>query len=118
MAFEFSEAGIVRPAQLKIISFSLDQLKQTSSTALIVDAFQIFFTFCYMSRLCFVKIKIHQTIKAKYQKWKKGQEEDFEESDDEKEEEIEEEIDGYSPACSMLTDMLVVCFFFLKFFWS
>lgn len=39
MTIEFSLAGLLVPKPIKIICFSLDQLKQTASSAIVVDGF-------------------------------------------------------------------------------
>lgn len=117
MTVEFSVAGILLPAPPKIISYSLDQLKQTSSTALVVDGIQLFFCFCYLSRVFFLKLKIHK----KFERFRKPLESLSPEEQEKRIREIQEEnaeIDGYSPGCSIMTDLLVVIAFFLKFRYS
>ena len=62
MTIEFSVSGLLLPASIKIISYSLDQMKQTSSNSMMVDGVQVFFCFCYIFRACILKMKIHKTI--------------------------------------------------------
>lgn len=90
MTIEFSLAGLLVPKPIKIICFSLDQLKQTASSAIVVDGFQLFFCCCYLSRVTFLKI-------MKYSG---------------------EEIPGYGKGCSIATDIMVILCFFIKFYLS
>jgi len=129
MTIEFSVAGLLIPASIKIISYSLDQLKQTSSTALMIDGIQMFFCFCYVFRACIIKLKIHKKI-AKMRKKPddedeqpaegaaEGEEKEEVQLEEEEEDDEDEEIDGYSQSCSLTTDFLVVGAFMLKFNYS
>ena len=77
------------PSPAKIICYSLDQLKQTSEWAILVDMIQFFFCLCYIYRIG-MKLRIPSVP----------------------------EIEGYSPGCSILTDSIVVFCFMLKFIFS
>lgn len=130
ITIDFSIAGMLVPYPIKIISYSLDLQKQTSPLCIVIDGFQAFFCFCYFVRAFFLKGKCHHTcfrLKNKYMgsgdnsEDKNGMNnEDGEEKKEAKkeEEEQEEEIDGYSPTCSIITDLMVIMAFILKFRYS
>lgn len=96
MQFDFSMTGVITPGQIKIIVFSLDQLKQTSRDALIIDGLQVFFCMVYLYRACFIKIIYGDELKDK----------------------DGNNPLGYSPSCSIFTDILVLFFFVAKFLMS
>ena len=138
LAIDFSLSGILIPASAKIISFSLDQLEQTSKYAMLIDGIQLFFCFCYLSRVTILKCKLHIAIPNLFNTYCKSQKDeqeddfdDFAEDDNnskkkkdlekdkkDKDEDDDEPIDGYSPTCSIITDSLIIFFFGIKFIFS
>lgn len=100
MIFEFMKSGVIKAHPIKIITFALDQMKQNSQSAMLIDFVQAFFCLCYVTRAIYVKIL--------EKGWKRKK--------DEKGNEIEPE--GYSKCCSLSTDFLVIVSFSAKFFYS
>lgn len=90
MTVDFNVAGLLDPQPIKIICFSLDQMKQTDSTAIFTDGIQLFFCFAYFYRMIFLKIIPNH----------KG---------------LMEGIDGYDHCISTATDSLVIMSYLLKF---
>ena len=90
MSFDFPLGGMLVANTIKIICFSMDQIKQVSASAILVDLIQLFFCVCYACRVIFLKI-------LKYN---------------------EPEIEGYSKGCSICTDLMVIVSFLLKFYFS
>jgi len=106
MSIDFPLGGMLIPNTIKIICFSMDQIKQISASALLTDGIQLFFCVCYASRVVLLKI-LNQDKLRRFKRDANG-----------KETEEEEEIDGYSKGCSIATDVLVVVAFLLKFYFS
>lgn len=94
--YEVAITGDINHALLKVIVFSLDQIKQTASDAMFIDIIQFGFCLLYFYRAIVLKI-----IKADEMKDKEGK-----------------LPPGYSPCCSISTDLLVVLFFIAKFVMS
>jgi hypothetical protein len=91
MSIDFPLGGMLVPNTIKIICFSMDQIKQISASALLVDVIQLFFCACYLARVVFLKIMTYRD---------------------------ETPIEGYSKNCSICTDTMVVVAFLLKFYFS
>jgi len=66
----------------------MDQVKQTSANAFVVDMFQFLLCGCIFSRMVFQKCT------------------------------VKEEIEGFGKSCSIATDMAVIIAFQVKFFLS
>lgn len=94
-------AGMIKPNQMKIVSISIDQMKQISKYALLTDGIQLFFCFCYGARILFLKImEPNLTRKQMEERNKRLQKE------------------GYNKTWSIITDAMVIIFFLLKFYYS
>lgn len=127
MTIHFSMSGMLVPYPIKIISYAWDQMKQTSSMAMLIDIIQMFFCFCYFIRATCLKMKLHEPIirllsrlctKSKKTEDDPDVDGSVEKMMDFEEEKQEEEIEGYSPTCSVITDLIVVLCYFLKFSFS
>jgi hypothetical protein len=90
MTVDFNVAGFLDPQPIKIICFSLDQMKQTDSTAILTDGIQLFFCFAYFFRMIFLKMIPNHRGEM-------------------------DGIDGYDHSCSTMTDMMVIICYMLKF---
>lgn len=74
-------------------------MKQVSSDAILIDILQLFFCLCYVYRIIFVKLEVCQDKSKKARKARRTHY-------------------GQATKCSIFTDLLVVIFFCIKFFFS
>lgn len=101
LSFDFSMAGMIKPNQMKIVSISIDQIKQIDQYALLTDGIQMFFCFCYGARILFLKLMEPNLSKKKMEERNKR---------------LQKE--GYNKTWSIITDAMVIIFFLLKFYYS
>ena len=74
-------------------------MKQVSSDAILIDILQLFFCMCYVYRIIFVKLEFCQDKSRAAKKQRRTHY-------------------GKATKCSIFTDLLVVVFFCIKFFFS
>jgi hypothetical protein len=77
---------MLKPSPLKIIAFTLDQVKQVDPMALYIDIVQGFFCLGYIYRMVCLKCMVTEPGP----------------------------IEGYSKKCSILTDFCVIIFYLIK----